>query len=153
MRKHLPGMILFALIVGATLYLYTPPKPAPRPPGPAFAHLSAATNTQPAAIIDVPKREAHLSFALPEGASDGLWARVEFSSPDSGAPRWTTPPVHITPGRQSGPVLLTVPCEPCRSIAPQTNYYARVIISETPDGEAIQEVAAAAPFPVLVKHR
>jgi hypothetical protein len=77
---------------------------------------------------------------------------VEFSSPDAGAPQWTTPPLEIASGMVNyrGQVTLNFPCGPCREIAPPANYYARLALSATPDAQPLPASEAENVVPVLL---
>jgi hypothetical protein len=155
MQKHWLGLTVFILVVGVALYLYTPRRPAPRQAGPAVSFPPAKKKVAPTVTLDLPRGEAQVSFTLPESLPDARWVRVEFSSPDANAPHWTTPPLQIAPGMVNyrGQVTLNFPCEPCREIAPQANYYARLALSATPDAQPLPEYEADDVVPVLLKHR
>jgi hypothetical protein len=147
--KHLLGIMLFVLIVGVSFYFYTPSRPVPPPPGPAFVYPPTDDKVASSVILDLPRREVYVSFTLPESAPDTLWARVEFFSLDDGSPPWATLPTRIASTRQASQVKIAIPCGPCSGVSSETSYYARIIVSGTPDGDT----KANALVPVLIKHQ
>jgi hypothetical protein len=176
--KHIAGLALFILIVGASIFianimaapvLTIPPVPLlDASPSRDTTELSPFRYGARLVSLDFINRQSYTTAKLKRHANlpapERLWVYTLFFIPEYPQIRWTSGPVEVLrPFEDSDEATITVSgeCALCGdSRAPRSGYYARVYVSTSPsewylwrDAKIDTDIASAIPVLVQVEQQ